>query len=252
MTSIFAPTAAPTLQHFAQRSTLFAFDYDGTLAPIVSDPARAEMRPQTRHALCRLAQRCLVVVISGRARDDVRRFLTGIPVVEIIGNHGHEMQGAEPAHVRPQVLGWQQQLERSLAGHPELVIENKRYSLTVHYRASADPVAACAQIREAASQLQNARLIGGKFVVNIVPADAPDKGDALLRTYSRLACRLAIYVGDDDTDEDVFALRRPDQILGVRVGSKPDSDAEYFLADQHEIDPLLLRLLELADPSYQA
>lgn len=79
---------------------------------------------------------------------------------------------------------------------------------------------------------------------------------AMLRIYfmqqwhSRLACRLAMYFGDDDTDEDVFALKRPNQILGIRVGHSERSAVECFVCDQQEIDRLLERLLELADPSH--
>ena len=69
------------------------------------------------------------------------------------------------------------------------------------------------------------RLVGGKHVVNLLPAGAPHKGLALERARARLGCDTAIYVGDDETDEDVFALDQPGRLLAIRVGRKPSSSA---------------------------
>jgi trehalose-6-phosphatase len=54
-----------------------------------------------------------------------------------------------------------------------------------------------------------------------------------------------LYLGDDQTDEDVFALSRTLPLLAVRVGRKPHSLAPYYLASQHHVDMLLAALLEL-------
>ena len=83
------------------------------------------------------------------------------------------------------------------------------------------------------------RLIGGKQVVNILPAGAPHKGLALERARARLGCDTAVYVGDDETDEDVFALDRPGRLLGIRVGRKRSSSAASYVRAQAEIDRLL-------------
>jgi trehalose 6-phosphate phosphatase len=68
---------------------------------------------------------------------------------------------------------------------------------------------------------------------------------ALERERDRLGCDTALFVGDDDTDEDVFALDRPGRLLGIRVGRTPASQAPYCLRDQREIDDLLDRLIAL-------
>jgi trehalose 6-phosphate phosphatase len=83
--------------------------------------------------------------------------------------------------------------------------------------------------------------------VNIVPADAPHKGMALERERSRLFCDTAIYVGDDETDEDVFALDQPGRLLSIRVGRKEDSRADFYLESQAGIDPLLRLLARLRE-----
>ena len=89
------------------------------------------------------------------------------------------------------------------------------------------------------------RLIRGKQVVNLLPRDAPHKGIALEKARARVGCDTAVYVGDDETDEDVFGLDRPGRLLTVRVGRKRDSLASYFLRDQSEIDRLLIALLSV-------
>ena len=60
-----------------------------------------------------------------------------------------------------------------------------------------------------------------------------------------LHCDLAIYVGDDDTDEDAFVHTRAGRLLGIRVGPRRRSSAGYYLKDQHEIDLFLQRLVKL-------
>jgi trehalose 6-phosphate phosphatase len=87
--------------------------------------------------------------------------------------------------------------------------------------------------------------MGGKLVVNLVPRGAPHKGMALERLRESLHCDTALYVGDDQTDEDVFALDDPGRLLTIRVGEKTTSRASFFLRDQACIDVLLERLLSL-------
>ena len=80
-------------------------------------------------------------------------------------------------------------------------------------------------------------------MLNILPAGAPHKGLALERARTRLGCDTAIYVGDDETDEDVFALDQPGQLLTVRVGPKQSSSAAYYIRTQADVDRLLRSLL---------
>ena len=63
------------------------------------------------------------------------------------------------------------------------------------------------------------------------------------RERSHFACDTVIYVGDDETDEDVFQLNRPGQLLSIRVGRKRGSTAPYYLRNQAEIDRLLETLV---------
>ncbi len=89
------------------------------------------------------------------------------------------------------------------------------------------------------------RVVPGKQVVNLVPLDAPNKGDALLALRDSTGADMAIYVGDDVTDEDVFRLDQPGRLFTVRIGTSKRSAARYFLKQQEEIDALLEALVQL-------
>lgn len=94
MTNILAQRNRPVLAGFASSNVLLAFDYDGTLAPIVAEPERARMRDRTRRLLADVARCYPCVVISGRRLDDVTRRLGRIPVWYVFGNFGHEPAAA--------------------------------------------------------------------------------------------------------------------------------------------------------------
>jgi len=242
MDCILDPRQQSLLQAFRQRDTLMAFDYDGTLAPIVDDPAAAEMRPTTRHLLCRLATRYPTAVISGRRRSDALKFLQGVPLTGIVGNHGLETFNTQADHVVRQVADWKRAIESGVAALEGVVVEDKTYSLSVHYRRSPD-AAASAVIRAAAQGLQGARLIGGKCVVNIVPETMANKATALMRLRDSRGAARCVYVGDDDTDEDIFVLDDPERILGIRVEASDESAARYYIKAQSDIEALLETLM---------
>ena len=241
---ILARSNREVLERHAGSRTLLAFDFDGTLAPIVADPDRAAMRPSTRRLLRELARECPCVVISGRSRADVVRRLHGMKLAGVVGNHGLEPSRAAVG-ARRTVRGWLPRLQERLGGIQGVVIEDKGLSLAVHYRRARNKGQARARILAAAAPLGKARLMGGKLVLNILPAGAPHKGVALERERTRLGCDTAVYVGDDETDEDVFALDRPRQLLAIRVGRARSSSAAYYVRTQAEIDGLLRSLLTL-------
>jgi trehalose 6-phosphate phosphatase len=239
---ILAKRHVPTLELFARSNVLLGFDYDGTLAPIVSSPRLARMRSRTRRLLTAVAGRYPCVIISGRALDDVARRVAAIPVWHVSGSHGVEPWGEDPSYAA-QVRGWVRRLERLLDPHAGVIIEDKGYSVAVHYRHARDKRRALRAIRAAVGTLRGSRVIGGDHTVNLVPRGAPHKGTALERARRQAACEAAIYVGDDETDEDVFAAGPRNNLLGIRIGRARRTRACYRLKDQREIDRLLAVLL---------
>lgn len=132
---------------------------------------------------------------------------------------------------------------------PGVEIEDKRYSLSLHYRRSRAKRAARAAIARAGAQIPGPfRLVSGKQVVNVIPDGAPHKGTALEAIRARVGVDTAIFVGDDTTDEDVFELGQPGRLLSIRIGRKRDSAASYYLENQRGIDELLRALIELRAP----
>jgi trehalose 6-phosphate phosphatase len=232
------------LKRFARSNVILAFDYDGTLSPIVSDPIRATMRPTTRRLLGQLAGCCPCVVISGRARADIEKHLRTIRVHGIVGNHGVEPWQATDRLER-RVRRWLAILQTRLGSLHGVKTENKTYSIAIHYRQARQKGKTLAMILRASALLGAARVMGGKQAVNILPRGAPNKGTALERERMRLGCDTAIYVGDDDTDEDAFQAGPPSRLLAIRIGAKAHTSAAFFLRRQTDIDRFLRALLSV-------
>jgi trehalose 6-phosphate phosphatase len=242
---LFAARNLELLAQLASSNVLLAFDYDGTLAPIVADRELARMRAKTAQLLDQVCRVYPCAVISGRSKADVGGRLGNASVKYIIGNHGLE-PGRDLSDFAAEITTVRPRLELALERCPGLEIEDKTYSLAIHYRKSRKKRQARVAIREAVLSLPLAmRIVTGKLVVNVVPERAANKGDALLELRQREAANTAFYVGDDVTDEDVFTLDQPGRLFTVRVGSSKASAANYFLRDQREIDALLEKLVQL-------
>lgn len=250
MQPLFSERGLARLSEAVADRLLCAFDFDGTLAPIVPVPDQAILPGEIRERLVRLASRAPLAVITGRSLEDIRGRLapgSGLEPDFIVGNHGMEgvpgMESDAARHER-QCAEWHVQLARALAAAGNGIddgvqVEDKRYSLSVHYRHAQNPdVAARALQPLFAALTPPPRVVAGKCVYNLVPQDAAHKGTALERLMQASDARHALYVGDDVTDEDVFRLRRHD-VLSVRIGPGDDSAADFFLKRQSDIVLLL-------------
>jgi trehalose 6-phosphate phosphatase len=244
VTYLFSRPNRDLLAMFASSNVLLAFDFDGTLAPLVDTPAHAAMRASTRRLLKRASRLYPCIVITGRSRTDVRGRLRGIDVSRVVGNHGAE-PAPNGAGLRRRVQQWLPVLKARLARRQGVVVEDKGFSVAVHYRQARERSSTRRAVLSAARSLEDVRLVGGKLVVNVLVPDAPHKGLALERERSRFACDTVIYVGDDETDEDVFQIDRPGQLLSIRVGRRRASAAPYYIRNQREIDRFLEALVAL-------
>ncbi len=244
MQTILADQQRALLAGFAHANVLLAFDYDGTLVPIAPTPAEPRMRETTRRLLIEAARLYPCVIISGRALDDLSERLAGVPVWYLFGNHG--LEPPPPGTVSPTPASeWARELERRLPEDPGIVIEDKRYSLTIHYRNARDKRRAVEAIDRAVARLPGARALGGAEAVSLLPRGGGNKGVALQQACRWFACDSAIYVGDDATDEDAFSSTYPEKLLTIRVGAAADSHARFHLASQDEIDSLLEILVDV-------
>ena len=237
MKDALARRGRPLLRDLAGRHTLLAFDFDGTLAPIVASRHRAQLSVATIRLLRALSKAWPCAVLSGRSRADVRSRLGGARLIAVIGNHGAEekppLDGA--AGWRRKVRAWRRRLDAELGGVRGIEVEDKGLSLAVHVRG----VTARRAAERALLGLEGARIVGGKRVLNAVVRAAPDKGEALDRLVRRGGYERVLFVGDDDTDEDVFRFPATVPLLGVAVGRRRQSAAAYYLRRQGDVARLL-------------
>ncbi len=231
---------------------LCAFDFDGTLAPFVADPDRAVMRASTRELFVELAAARLCAVVSGRQRDDVMARVEGARLVEVIGNHGIEPHGVDSAHAVT-MRAARDALAATLDAVAGVHIEDKGFTLAIHYRHAPDRVEAREAIHKALALARGVRILGGELVVNVTPRGALHKGDALMAVARRAGVAAAVYIGDDETDEDVFMMagatgtpspHAPVELFTVRVGYSNNTRAAYFLEHQDEVDLFLAALIQ--------
>lgn len=190
-------------------------DFDGTLSPIVADPATARPLPGAVDALAELAERVRVVaVVSGRAALDARRLL-GSDRVMVIGNHGLEWlePGAREPTWDPGLRGAAGEVER-LAGavplEPGVRVERKGLSATVHVRNAPDPEAARRRVLGALEPVAGPAVVirPGRMSLELRPAGAGDKGSAVRSVAGRYGLRGLLVLGDDVTDLDMFRAAR--------------------------------------------
>jgi trehalose 6-phosphate phosphatase len=234
MRDLLSPRHRSTLLALASERSVLAFDFDGTLAPIVPRRHVAVMAPSTARLFAQLCERFPVAIISGRSRADLVGRLGHARVRHLIGNHGAEStRRSKPSSSLERA---RQRLATTLARFPGVELEDKRFSLSVHVRHSTCAHAVVeTEVRRAARGL---RVVMGKDVMNLLPREAPDKGDALLAVCRHERASAALFIGDDVTDEDAFALADP-SLVTVRVGRSATSRARYFIDDQRGVDGLL-------------
>ncbi len=231
----------------AKRVVLF-LDFDGTLAPIVLRPADAAMPPETFSALKVLAadNKYKIAFVSGRSAEDLER---RAPLIGAIyaGNHGLEIYGAGPPFSiaeDPLLRLTVERLQPALANIHGVEIEDKLISASVHFRRVPErkwPLVEEAVLRIVPPKLN---LRGGKMVFEIRPAVDWNKGSAVRWIITQLGLEDAchVYIGDDLTDEDAFAVL-PDGIT-VHVGMMGNTAAKYRLRDTAEVGQLLQRLAQ--------
>jgi trehalose 6-phosphate phosphatase len=242
MKPILSDDARGILEALARERALLAFDFDGTLAPIVAQPGAAAMRDSTRALLRVTSLLYPCAVVSGRSRADLAPRLEGVPLLAFVGNHGAEAGfGPVDRGPRPVVARWVAALRAALGDAAGVEIEDKGLSVAIHYRRAPDPRGAEVRARAAAEALGGVRVFGGHAVVNVAPADAPDKGAAVAEILRRIGWRKALYVGDDVTDEDAFSAEGV--TVSVRVGSASASTARFYLPGQEDVDALLRALV---------
>lgn len=221
-------------------------DYDGTLAPFHTDPAKAVPYPGVKGLLDRIqaCKRTRMVIISGRQAKEVSRLL-GLEEVEIWGCHGlerlHSDGTLESANLDERTLRAIQRTTAMLEGEGLADrIEHKPTANAVHWRGlPAEEVEAVREKVESVwaglpdkDLLRMLRFDGGIEIC----AAAKNKGDVVLDIAAEMGekCTMA-YLGDDLTDEDAFVAIKG-RGLGVLVkDTYRETSAEAWIRPPQEV-----------------
>jgi trehalose 6-phosphate synthase/phosphatase len=236
---------------------LVFLDYDGTLVPFAGRPADATPPPELRELLTRLAagQDTTVALVSGRSRHEIGRWFGDIAGLWLAVEHGALVRDAATGQWRP-LRGevestWKERvqpvLEQFARSAPGAFVEEKEHSLGWHYRLADAEFGAwlagelVATLDQLLAGTELAVLHGAK-VVEVRYAWA-NKGEVvtLLRSQAPRAS-LLLAMGDDRTDEDMFA-RLPRRAWTMRVG-RGSTRARFRVADPAEARGLLALLAE--------
>ena len=227
---------------------LFCTDFDGTLAGIETDPDAPALGEENRTALERLRdhERVSVAVVSGRELADLRERV-GIDGLDYAGNHGLELHRNGESTTHPIARRRRRDLDAIVADIEEHLsgtdcfVEDKSVSATVHYRTAPEHEGevhdavemAVERVAEGGFELST-----GKEIVELTPAVAWDKGDAVSLLAADHDGWLPIYVGDDTTDEAAF--RELSEVgIGVHVGTDPETAADYRIDDPGSVTRFL-------------
>jgi trehalose 6-phosphate phosphatase len=217
------PTAVAGEVASLGRPLLAAFDVDGVLAPIVAHAADAALLPGLLDAISGLAARTPVGIVSGRNVENLSRF--GFPEdLLVAGSHGAERRGrplAPLTEVETERLARLRVLAdrgaRDAGGGAW--VETKPTAVVVHVR-EANPTTAepaLAALTTAAASVPGAHVRRGHRIVELAVREA-SKAAAIAEMRSEVGAAAVSFIGDDITDEDVFAALGPGD-LGVRVGA---------------------------------
>ena len=252
MMYLLSPEGREAMRAVAGGPMLYAFDFDGTLAKISPDRESVKLTRSIHEWLAELSRRTPCAVISGRALSDLAPRVNGA-VPYLIGNHGLE------SPLTPSVTllwadeicaGWRAAIKGELA--PQLAdlgidVEDKRYSLTLHYRKREEEDRIRPILLTLLDRLNPApRLIIGKQSINLLPPGKGGKGAAALALMRHLRQPAFFFIGDDETDEDVFGLAEG-LTMGVRVGLHAGSRAKYYIKHQGEVEDILRFLIHRLD-----
>lgn len=232
--SLPAELAAALTEAARSDRLLVTSDFDGTLSPIVNNPADARPLPDAAAALVALAglPDTATALISGRALA-VLRELSGMPAtVHLVGSHGAEFDSGFTHPIDHALLDEiTAELRAIAATRPGVAVETKPASVALHVRNAApeDAKAALAQAH-AAAQGWDAQLTEGKAVLEFAVITT-DKGAAIDILRDQTRATTVIYLGDDVTDEKAFRRLRAGDV-GVKVG--PGQTLAGYRVDEPE------------------
>jgi trehalose-phosphatase len=227
---------------------LLLLDFDGTLVGLRRHPDDVRFSERGKKILKRFVglKNLTVAVVSGRELEQIRK-LVDVEGIRYVGLHGAERLGeatVPSTAARQMIAAALKAAQTGLKGLRGIEIENKHLSFAVHYRGarqSAVEAASRVVAEIVAKANEKLRILGGKKVWEVLPREFPGKGFAVRELFASLPdTKIAIYVGDDETDEEAFAVL-PGQIT-VNVGTGTNTRASFYVRGPSEVLHFLSRL----------
>ncbi len=248
--------ALARIQTALKKPMALFLDFDGTLVPVAPKPGDAWLSFSVRDLLRSLSRKIPVVIVSGRRLQDLKGRV-GLRQVTYVGNHGLEIVGSGFRYQMKGAAQWRRflkglvpQLQNALGELPGILLEDKDYTLSLHYRLARQGIRrkALRWLIRHLKPLEDKGLIKvglGKAAWEIRPPVRWDKGHAVLWVLRQPAFRRRwpLYIGDDVTDEDAFRAIRG-RGIGILVGSaSKKGSAHYTLAGPSQVYEFLKWLL---------
>jgi trehalose 6-phosphate phosphatase len=226
-------------------------DFDGTLVDIAPTPDAVHVPQALCDALARLLQRTggALALVSGRPIADLDRRFSPLKL-PIVGGHGAEMrlhEGATVGAVESLPHALRARLAEASSLDPGILVEDKGYSLALHYRQAPKSEAALRRHIEqvlAGFPGERVEVLPGKALFEIKrPGVSKGVSVERLLTHAPFAGRMPVFVGDDVTDESVFALLPALGGRGYSVG-RPFAGVSGIFDSPEDVRIALQRLAE--------
>jgi trehalose 6-phosphate phosphatase len=245
------PVPRSLVPHLSETAVLL--DIDGTLLDFAPTPREVWVPPGLAKTLHRLHQQTngALALVSGRSLNDID-LIFAPDQFPAVGGHGAEMRlqadsEAVAAHAPP----LDKELKRRLAAiarlSPGILLEDKGYSLALHFRLAPHAEKA---IYEAVSLIRAdlptapIEVLPGKSVCEIKHSGFTKASGVLeLMTHEPFKGRRPFFIGDDVTDESVFAIMPDLDGLAFSVGRRAKGVAGHFDAPS-DVREFLSHLLD--------
>ncbi|MBI4432467.1 MAG: trehalose-phosphatase [Candidatus Omnitrophica bacterium] len=243
---------------FVKAEWFFLLDVDGTLAPIARMPRQASIPSRARNVIRNLAKNkaCAVALVSGRPVRELKRLLN-VPGVILVGNHGFEFEGVNAPPLSQKAASYGRvikrvacQLQETFTGVKGVLVEDKVWTLSVHFRnVRSGQLPVFQRKLEVIQRTKNGKMLSwqqGKKVWEARPPVRWDKGMAALYLLKKFG-GYPIVMGDDRTDEDMFRAIAG-KGLAIHVGNSRNTAASFKLRSPREAGLLLELLCQLRKP----
>lgn len=222
-------------RHARGRHLLVLLDFDGTLAEFQADPRAVALPSSRRSALERLQQRATVGIVSGRRLEDVRGRVE-VDGVIVAGLHGLEIDAFGERFDHPElqsgvgmITAVAERLRQETRDLPGVFVEDKQVSIALHFReADADAQRQAIETFAAAAgpaiERGALRLMRGSYVLELLPNIDWNKGSAVrwidARVQQHKGRTFVVYIGDDVTDQDAFAVAEEADGLAIAASDR--------------------------------